>query len=64
MIRSADMCGGKNDGQLLVIQSYLISNQLIFSLEFEERYSKTMFAIQEAADFGKSGSECATAYKW
>merc|ERR1739838_124678 len=36
----------------------------ILGIEFEERYSKTMFAIQEAAEFGKSGVECAGAYKW
>jgi hypothetical protein len=33
-------------------------------MDFQERYSKTMFAIQEAAEFGKSGSECGNAYKW
>jgi len=33
-------------------------------MDFQDRYSKTMFAIQEAADFGKTGSECSAAYKW
>merc|ERR1711974_275522 len=36
----------------------------ILGMDFQDRYSKTMFAIQEAAEFGKSGSECANAYKW
>jgi len=36
----------------------------ILGMDFQERYSKTMFAIQEAAEFGKSGSECGNAYKW
>lgn len=36
----------------------------ILGMDFKERYSQTMFAIQEAADYGKSGVECSGAYQW
>ena len=46
------------------LPAYDVYYLYICRIEFEERYSKTMFAIQEAAEFGKSGVECAGAYKW
>jgi hypothetical protein len=31
---------------------------------FEEKYSKIMYAVQEASDFGKTGAECSQQYSW
>jgi len=31
---------------------------------FEEKYSKIMYAVQEASEYGKTGSECAVQYPW
>lgn len=31
---------------------------------FEEKYSKIMYAVQEASEFGKTGAECAEKYSW
>lgn len=43
---------------------YKIHKLMKSYVPFEEKYSKIMYAVQEASDFGKTGAECATQYPW
>jgi hypothetical protein len=37
----------------------------IFSyVPFQEKYSKIMYAVQEASEHGKTGADCADKYPW
>jgi hypothetical protein len=44
---------------------FVLTLYFIFSyVPFQEKYSKIMYAVQEASEHGKTGADCADKYPW